>query len=140
LAHKLRGIRESAGLSVDELANRAGVAPNTVRIIENESSPFKTHVTVAEAIATALSVSTDEIFVKEELSHRGRPAGTGKGLLGAVDVFDLSGATSIDVEVTVTVRRKMKVCPSCFLELPATGICDDCGPVKLSSDPVQAGQ
>lgn len=62
---------------------------------------------VSEAIARFLGLSVTDIAWPQKLTHIGRPA------LATTTVHTVS-------------KEIVKVCPSCFLELPVNGICPSC--------------
>jgi transcriptional regulator with XRE-family HTH domain len=72
-AANLRRLRESKGLSQEEVAERAGIAPRTLRGLENVhyTPSFKTAVKLADA----LQVDIVELFKPAKFVRRlaGRP-------------------------------------------------------------------
>jgi DNA-binding XRE family transcriptional regulator len=96
-------------MSVKKLAEKTKLADSTIYKIENMSSPFKTHIEVAELIAEALECKLLDIFYKEELSHAGRPPLTGG---------------KITVATVTTIEQKF--CGIHFIELPKCGTCSFC--------------
>ena len=78
MLHPLQIKREAEGLTLEELAELATVSPVTISVIEKGTSPYKTNEGVAQALADALYVNRSELFSPYELSHLGRPPGTGR--------------------------------------------------------------
>ena len=81
---KLRAVRGERGLSQRELAQRSGVSPNAISLIErDENSPS---VSTLQSLATALSVKMSYFFDDEEeqsvlyVKSGHRPAITSKGV------------------------------------------------------------
>jgi transcriptional regulator with XRE-family HTH domain len=64
IGEKLRTFRKERGLSIRVLANRAGLSPNTISLIENNiASPT---VTTLYAIANVLDVPLSAFFAEDE--------------------------------------------------------------------------
>jgi transcriptional regulator with XRE-family HTH domain len=64
IGEKLRAFRKDRGLSIRVLADRAGLSPNTISLIENNSaSPT---VTTLYSIANVLDVPLSAFFVEDE--------------------------------------------------------------------------
>jgi transcriptional regulator with XRE-family HTH domain len=64
VGEKLRAFRKERGLSIRVLADRAGLSPNTISLIENNStSPT---VTTLYSIANVLDVPLSAFFVEDE--------------------------------------------------------------------------
>lgn len=64
LAVKLKAVRTAAGLTQQELADRAGLSRKTVNTVENEV--FTPSVLVALTLARALGVPLDALFTLED--------------------------------------------------------------------------
>lgn len=96
-------------MSVPKLAEKTNLAASTIYKIENMSTPYKTHIEVAGLIAEALDCKVHDIFVREELSHVGRPPLTGD-----------------KTTVTTIVTIEQKFCGIHFIELPKCGTCSFC--------------
>jgi transcriptional regulator with XRE-family HTH domain len=109
LKHRLHWVRKAKNMSVKVLAEKTNLAVSTIYKIENISSPFKTHIEVAELIAEALECKPSDIFYKEELSRVGRPPLTGG-----------------KVTVTMITTIEQKFCGIHFIELPTCGTCGFC--------------
>lgn len=110
--HNLQAAREAAGLSIADLSELSDISESAIRRIEGGKSPYKTHVGVAAALATALNVAVGDLFdTVHELSDRGRPPMTGK---------------PITKRHLSLVHVQEKFCQVHRLRLPQTGICDDC--------------
>jgi len=71
-------IREAAGLTIDQLAMKAGVSSNVVRVAEGRdpNRPYRTSNASATLLAAALNVEVNDLFDPLELSDLGRPTGT----------------------------------------------------------------
>jgi DNA-binding XRE family transcriptional regulator len=124
--HRVRILRIENELTVRELAELAGVSPSTVYKIENGSSPFKTQLSVAERLAWALDVKVSDLFLEMELSPFGRPAGTGSGTITLIrETFEIVHRVTVTREI-VTGRGQVR-CNNCFLEVPSTPHCTQCG-------------
>lgn len=108
--HKLRHLRESYGLSAPELSVLSDISVGAIHRIESGKNPYKTNDGVAKALAAALDVDVCDIFDAIELSHLGRPPHTGKpiGELRLIDSHET-------------------VCTRCFLVVPRTAECGNCG-------------
>jgi len=104
--YTLKEARDIHGLSQRALSELSGISTNTIGDIE-AGGVFKTHEGVALVLADKLALEVNEIYWPRGLSKVGRPPLTGKPL--APNVFLV-----------------MQLCGSCFIALPATGICDDC--------------
>src|SRR6266699_1227952 len=65
---RLRHIRRSRGLTLTELGERVGRAPSVLSLLENGRREPK--LSLIEAIATALGVSSDELMRREAPSRR----------------------------------------------------------------------
>ena len=113
LAHKLRNIRESHGLTVRDLHDLSGIAVGTIYRIENGDLAYKVNDCTAKALADALYLDVYDIFEPHELSPYGRPPMTG-------------------CPISPKHSQPEKVCPGCNYALPATGVCDDCGVMPLA--------
>lgn len=118
--HRLQIIREDAGLTRKELAELAEVAAQTIGRIENGTSPYKTHVTVASCLAGALYVKVTDIFHSTELSTYGRPAGTGTPI--STMTLTYTRTETFSVEVTGGEVQ----CPHCHMLVPPRELCIDC--------------
>ena len=118
--HRLQIIREDVGLTRKELAELAEVATQTIGHIENGSSPYKTHVTVANRLAGALYVKVSDIFYSTELSTYGRPAGTGT----PISTMTLTYTRTETFIVQVTGGHVQ--CPHCHMMVPPREACIDC--------------
>jgi len=105
----LREIMNALDLSVDDLAELAGVHPSTVTRALIPGNQFRTNEMSAQAIADALYLSVDQIEWANGVSTLGRPAKTG-------------------VTTQKTALRNVAACSIHFTILPATGICDECLP------------
>ena len=90
----------------ETLSEKSGISISSINSIEI-GGMYKTHVGVALALADTLALRIDEIEWPRGLTINGRPPKTG---------VPLSAHLVIEVQV----------CESCFMVLPATGICDDC--------------
>jgi DNA-binding XRE family transcriptional regulator len=107
--HRMQLVRENNGLTRRELSVLSEICPTTIYRIESGDTTFNINVETAQSLADTLCVKVEELFSPFELSHLGRPPHTGKRL-------------------TLRPARLNQVCPGCFLQLPATGICDNaCG-------------
>jgi len=96
-----------------QLAKSAGLSKTTVRRnLDMSDDGLKTHLSTLHALATALGISTRQIRLPRGTSQTGRNAG------------DYTVPNS-DV-VPYASQSVHRLCPSCFIELPATNICDDC--------------
>lgn len=111
--HPLQRIRESYGLSVNDLSVLSDVAVSTIRGIENGTKIYKTNDKVAELLAEALDVGVSDIFEQCDLSHRGRPGGTGKPI----------GART---ESLLLIRPHETFCENCRLAYPRQAECPGC--------------
>ncbi len=69
---RLRHIRRSRGLTLTELGERVGRAPSVLSLLENGRREPK--LSLIEAIATALGVSSDELMRREAPSRRAQLA------------------------------------------------------------------
>ena len=124
--HRVQILREANGLTVGELAELAGIHPNTLRAIEKGTSRFKTQWSVAERLAGALYVKVSDLFLVDiELSPLGRPAGTGG------DSVTITQETIVYERITFTrqtlTMRGEAYCHNCFLVVPSTPHCTQCG-------------
>lgn len=120
--HKLRGIRESYGLTINELAELSGIAPGTIRDIESGHKTYKIHDGVAKAIADALYEETLNIFQKTELSHLGRPPMTGRPLTpGASDPFKVAAGEVLCLSCCLITRTSSGDCLHCGTPLQLAG-------------------
>ena len=108
VCHTLRSVRQAIGWTVAELAELADISESTIRRIEEDASPFRFNYETASSLAAALDVKVETIFRPEEQSHLGRPPHTGTNCQKPAS--------------------HGPICSSCSMELPATLICDDCGP------------
>lgn len=118
--HRLQIIREDAGLTREELAELSGVSRQTIGRIENGTWPYKTHVTVASGLASALYVEVSDIFHPTELSTNGRPAGTGTP-------FSTMTFTYTRTETFIMQETGGRVqCPHCHMVVPPREVCIDC--------------
>jgi DNA-binding XRE family transcriptional regulator len=120
--HRLGFVLREKGMSPRELAVITEISDSTIYGIVNETSPYKTHIDVAELIAAALHVHIRDIFFMEELSHLGRPPKTGKKLA-----------------IQPAVGRHEAHCDACHLVGPKAKFCTECG-APLSEDSAQAQQ
>lgn len=109
MCQTLRSVRQSIGWTVAELAELADISETTIRRIEEDARPFRFNLETASSLAAALDVPVSAIFPPEALTHLGRSPHTGKSCHRTNETV---GA----------------VCPSCFVQLPATKVCDTCGP------------
>lgn len=100
--------RIAAGLSRAELAQLAGIHPGTVAKAESLEYQFNTNIGSAYAMTKVLGIEICDVRWLRDVSHVGRPAGTGCPL------------------TLVPEPPAAPICKTCFMELPATGICDDC--------------
>ena len=91
--------------TVPSLAGATGLNPSTVRKVLAERT---VHADTAALIARALKVSVEEAFPSDNYVIHGHPP----------QVSHSYGARSSAAVVP---------CPHCFMALPATGVCDDCG-------------
>ena len=64
LVVKLKAVRTAAGLTQQELADRAGLSRKTVNTVEN--GVFTPSVLVALTLAQALGVPLDALFILED--------------------------------------------------------------------------
>lgn len=103
-----REARESHGMTVRDLAAETGLSETTIYRLEDDNWTQATREEVAEIVARCLGRSVDEISWPRGTSRRGRLPHTGATFV-------------ITAKVTIT-----EVCPSCFLELPASGSCGFC--------------
>lgn len=95
-------------MTMRQLGEKASVSASTICHMENEDSLSCTSFEAAERVADALGVPVHHIRWHHERSDRGRPVGTGTTLR------------------LVRSKQHAEVCKTCFITLPATGICDDC--------------
>ena len=125
--HRVQTLREANGLTITDLAELSGVYHGTISKIENGTSPYKTNWTVAERLADALYVKVSDLFLAIELSHLGRHAATGSN----GDVTLMRETIVIEQRVTITreivTGRGEAYCRSCFLVVPSTSHCTQCG-------------
>ena len=105
--HPVKIRRQAKGWSIKELAKRAHVNANTISLIENRSSEWKTQEGVALLLAEALECEVYDLFALDDISPYGRPPSTGRSL----------------AEITINVTL---VCPNCRFVLPASGVCGTC--------------
>lgn len=73
--HKLRKVRESLGLTVDDLSRKSGISHSCITRIE--SMPTNVNIETAARLSRALSIELDNLFSYDQLSERGRPPMTG---------------------------------------------------------------
>ena len=104
----LREHRLNSGMSQAELALKAGINADTVRKAESTTHPYRTNLGSAYAMTGALGIEIGDVRWLRGVSDIGRPAGTGCPLTVVPDA------------------PAALVCGTCYMELPATGICDDC--------------
>lgn len=119
--HKVGWWRVAQEWSVRELAERAGVHPNTVRLIETHGSPFRTNITVALKLAAAFNCKVYELFDETELSGLGRPSQE-----SCDSSFNLSFTHGDGTRYNIRVEssrpeQKSPRCGDCNLELPRMG-------------------
>ncbi len=110
VAHMLRSIRKSAGLTRAELAELSGVAKQTIKRIEDDTSLYKINIETAGRIEDALNM-TGKIFHPSELSLLGRPPATG---------------VALGKDHSNCARYEAK-CPHCYLLVPNLPHCGYCG-------------
>ncbi|HRF28432.1 MAG TPA: hypothetical protein PL051_02225 [Candidatus Saccharibacteria bacterium] len=103
-------IREAAGLTIDQLAMKAGVSSNVVRVAEGRdpNRPYRTSNASATLLAAALNVEVNDLFDPLELSDLGRPTGTKN---------DATGIGCVTAEA---------MCPDCFMLVRISVGCLDC--------------
>lgn len=105
----LREAQRMRGLSDKALSKLSGISASAIYGIHSGTSPFQTHIGVAELLAEALQMEISDIKWPKGLSNRGRPPLTG---------------TPITVNVTIV---NGKICPTCHIALPLCGgPCDNC--------------
>ena len=97
------------GVTRSELAEIAEVSEQTIRGIE-DGKQFRTNDSIAENIANAFGISALEIFDPCELSHLGRPAGTGRPISTILQL----------------VRDFETVCETHHLVVPRQAGCHEC--------------
>lgn len=106
---ELREARLEAGLSQKQLAKLSGISQSVISKIETPTPGrrFKTQIDVTNRLASALGLTPADIFWPRGVSILGHPTGA----------------------LTSSAPRRIleKVCDRCFVALPATGVCDDCG-------------
>ncbi|HYG83265.1 MAG TPA: helix-turn-helix transcriptional regulator [Verrucomicrobiae bacterium] len=124
--HTLRELRETNGLTINELAELTGVAPCTITGIERRTSPYRTQQDVAWRLAQLFEVPVRRIFAPGEVSHLGRPAGTGKPIGSKETIIHhpdiIPGSLSIPLDV-----RLGRICQKHFITMPLNGSgCQDC--------------
>lgn len=66
---KIREVRRSKGMSVDELAKRVGIVPTT--LYRYETRKRTPTIFLAQAIAKVLGCTTDELFEEDENGKNG---------------------------------------------------------------------
>lgn len=124
--HRLQQLREAIPFSIAELAEYANLSPDTIRRIE-EGSEYKTSYRTAAILAEVFDCEIGDIFEKKELSHLGRPPQTGKPIkvttTQEVKIEHTDG--SVDT-ITVSHTRQGAICPTCYLAMPLSGICENC--------------
>ena len=113
----LEQIRKSRRMSRPKLAELSGVGLTTIQRIERPEWARKTHnysrmdIDTAEKIARAFGLRTEDIEWPLEVTPI------------SVNVISVSGQRS---RTHVHPHAREKTCPSCFIVLPSTGVCDDC--------------
>jgi DNA-binding XRE family transcriptional regulator len=106
--YTLKEAREILGLSKKDLSKASGISMASIRYIEDDVKRVsKTNYGVALELARALGLSVEEIKWPRGLTNEGRPPKTG---------------TPIAAYVVI----RTALCPSCFMELPSSSICDNC--------------
>lgn len=105
----VRQLRQSQGMSQRQLAEKAVISTASVSYIEDPNYKYCTSFEAAMRVSEALGVPFHRIRWLHAHSDKGRPVG--------------SGGTQLR---SVKATQESRVCESCFLTLPATGICDDC--------------
>lgn len=105
----LQQIRESLKMSVGDLSDVSHISITAIQRIErHDPKGQRINNETAALLANALGVGVNEIEWPSALTHLGRTPLTG-------------------IEITTkTVRRTAKFCDRHGLELPATGLCDQC--------------
>lgn len=104
----LREHRLMSGMTQAELALKAGISAHTVSTAESTTHPFRTNIGSAYALTAALGITIADVRWHRGVSDVGRPAGTGCPL------------SLVPEAPTAT------ICQKCYMQVPATGICDDC--------------
>lgn len=61
LQHPVRQLRENLGMTIPELARKAGVSPVVIYYIENFQPSYSITADVAEWVAGALGVQVDQV-------------------------------------------------------------------------------
>lgn len=113
VAEALEVLEKSAEWLIDETMLSPGVV---YRTLDSSPTGLKTHITSALAIAAALGLEVSDIHWHRGLSNIGRNA-----LSGTILTEKTTVTKTVTVEHEVTYHI---VCPSCFIEMPATGICE----------------
>jgi DNA-binding XRE family transcriptional regulator len=127
--HPVQQHRERAGLSLAELAELTGLSVSTLQKIEHETSEYKINRGVAIILADAFYCKVEDLFDRHELSHLGRPPLTGRPIVMERIEFTMR-TTSSDgrqTELQVARTRQGIPCPNCYVVMPMTNVCDDCG-------------
>jgi transcriptional regulator with XRE-family HTH domain len=106
----LRCARKSRGMTIKELAAASGVSFGAISNIEWGARRFDTNYEIAYKLADALGLQIVQIAWPHGLSQRGTPG----------QVKDKGVRRLVDEDL------RKDLCPSCFVKLPVTGICDSC--------------
>jgi transcriptional regulator with XRE-family HTH domain len=109
VGRRVQALREHHALTLEELAELAGLHYTTISKLEKGTTPY-VHVTTAHLLAEALYVPVSALFDPEDMTTLGKPA----------------QATSGKYERRAKTRA---TCPSCHLELLPCGLCpSECTP------------
>ncbi len=104
---KLEEAVRRSGLSKTELASRAGLSKTRLYSILSPTETRSIHEQTAALLAAALGIPVENIDWPKPLSTSGKPPGKN------MNDFRRQASTA--------------ACPVCFVELPATGKCDEHG-------------
>jgi TolB-like protein/Tfp pilus assembly protein PilF/DNA-binding XRE family transcriptional regulator len=94
----IRELRQRKGLSVDQLARRAGVAEKTIWLIERDETDNPHPETIA-SLAGALGVQPEELFAPDSLPRgtTASPSGSKRWMAVAAGLVLLSGAAAVAI-------------------------------------------